>query len=123
MFFEASLQTPAPDDPNTICLESKHIYLANLARHAIIVRMNTHHTARKRFGQNFLHDQMVIRQIIQAIHPTPSDHIVEIGPGLGALTTKILPIVKTMDVVELDRDIIPKLEKTCHDLTFLCGGI
>ena len=81
--------------------------------------MSATHQPRKRFGQNFLHDQIVIQQIIQSIHPEPSDHIVEIGPGLGALTRQLLPIVKTMDVVELDRDLIPKLEKTCQSLGML----
>ena len=44
------------------------------------------HTARKRFGQNFLHDTSVIQGIVAAIHPQPDQFLVEIGPGLGALT-------------------------------------
>ncbi|MEH6650015.1 MAG: 16S rRNA (adenine(1518)-N(6)/adenine(1519)-N(6))-dimethyltransferase RsmA [Motiliproteus sp.] len=69
------------------------------------------HQARKRFGQNFLHDQGVIRSIIRAIHPKPGQHLVEIGPGLGALTEELLAGCGELDVVELDRDLIPKLQR------------
>jgi len=68
------------------------------------------HKARKRFGQNFLHDQAVIEHIINAIHPQPGEHIVEIGPGLGALTVPLLKRTKTLHAIELDRDVIPLLE-------------
>lgn len=74
------------------------------------------HQARKRFGQNFLVDPGIIGKITRAISPKPSQHIVEIGPGLGALTTAILPLAERMDVVELDRDIIPQLKIACLDL-------
>lgn len=67
------------------------------------------HQARKRFGQNFLHDPGVIEQIIRAINPKPDDAIVEIGPGLGALTEEILAVNPSLQVVELDRDLIPVL--------------
>ncbi len=68
------------------------------------------HQARKRFGQNFLEDQSVIDRIIQSIHPTPGDSLVEIGPGLGALTERLLEETSgKLDVVELDRDLIPIL--------------
>lgn len=67
------------------------------------------HQARKRFGQNFLHDPGVIEQIIRAISPKPEDAIVEIGPGLGALTEEILAVNPRLQVVELDRDLIPVL--------------
>lgn len=69
----------------------------------------TEHQARKRFGQNFLHDQNIIQKIVASIHPQPADNLVEIGPGLGALTTPLLARVDAMEVVELDRDLIPKL--------------
>ncbi|MFQ5468686.1 MAG: 16S rRNA (adenine(1518)-N(6)/adenine(1519)-N(6))-dimethyltransferase RsmA [Gammaproteobacteria bacterium] len=69
-----------------------------------------HHRARKRFGQNFLHDQRVIDQIIQSINPVSGEHIVEIGPGKGALTEPLLQATGSLDVVELDRDLIPILE-------------
>lgn len=67
------------------------------------------HQARKRFGQNFLHDPGVIEQIIRAINPKPDDALVEIGPGLGALTEEILAVNPRLQVVELDRDLIPVL--------------
>ncbi|HET8802514.1 MAG TPA: 16S rRNA (adenine(1518)-N(6)/adenine(1519)-N(6))-dimethyltransferase RsmA [Marinobacter sp.] len=67
------------------------------------------HQARKRFGQNFLHDPGVIEQIIRAINPRPEDAMVEIGPGLGALTEEILAVNPGLQVVELDRDLIPVL--------------
>lgn len=67
------------------------------------------HQARKRFGQNFLHDPGVIEKIIRAINPKPDDAIVEIGPGLGALTEEILAENPRLQVVELDRDLIPVL--------------
>jgi 16S rRNA (adenine1518-N6/adenine1519-N6)-dimethyltransferase len=67
------------------------------------------HQARKRFGQNFLHDPGIIEQIIRAINPKPDDAIVEIGPGLGALTEEILAVNPRLQVVELDRDLIPVL--------------
>jgi 16S rRNA (adenine1518-N6/adenine1519-N6)-dimethyltransferase len=68
------------------------------------------HQARKRFGQNFLRDHTVIDRIVRAIHPQPGDHLVEIGPGLGALTEPLLQALGRLDVVELDRDLIPRLQ-------------
>src|SRR5690554_7532273 len=67
------------------------------------------HQARKRFGQNFLHDPGVIERIVRAIHPKPEDQMVEIGPGLGALTEELLSVNPRLQVVELDRDLIPVL--------------
>ncbi len=67
------------------------------------------HQARKRFGQNFLHDPGVIERIVRSINPRPDDAIVEIGPGLGALTEEILAVNPRLQVVELDRDLIPVL--------------
>lgn len=72
------------------------------------------HRARKRFGQNFLHDTNVIGKIVAAIQPRPDDALVEIGPGLGALTTPVLERLDHMDAVELDRDLIPKLQALPH---------
>ena len=68
------------------------------------------HTARKRFGQNFLNDQNVIDNIVAAINPKVEDHIVEIGPGLGALTEPVAAKIDNMSVVELDRDLVERLE-------------
>lgn len=67
------------------------------------------HQARKRFGQNFLHDPGVIERIVRAIHPKPEDTLVEIGPGLGAITEEVLAVNPKLQVVELDRDLIPVL--------------
>ena len=67
------------------------------------------HRARKRFGQNFLHDHHVIDKIVRAIHPKATDALVEIGPGMGALTEPLLEACGKLDVVELDRDLIPIL--------------
>lgn len=67
------------------------------------------HKARKRFGQNFLHDPGVIEKIIRSISPKPDDAMVEIGPGLGAITEEILALNPRLQVVELDRDLIPVL--------------
>ncbi|MDH5783975.1 MAG: 16S rRNA (adenine(1518)-N(6)/adenine(1519)-N(6))-dimethyltransferase RsmA [Chromatiales bacterium] len=67
------------------------------------------HRARKRFGQNFLHDQGVISGIVAAIRPREGEHLVEIGPGMGAMTEPLLEGCKAMDAVELDRDLIPGL--------------
>ncbi|MEW5839155.1 MAG: 16S rRNA (adenine(1518)-N(6)/adenine(1519)-N(6))-dimethyltransferase RsmA [Pseudomonadota bacterium] len=71
------------------------------------------HIPRKRFGQHFLHDQGVIAEIVEAIAPHPmsvsGERLVEIGPGLGALTIPVLERCGQLDVVELDRDVIPHL--------------
>ena len=69
------------------------------------------HIPRKRFGQNFLTDQGVIRAIVDAIRPEPGDLMVEIGPGLGALTDPLLKALSHLHVVELDRDIIARLQQ------------
>jgi 16S rRNA (adenine1518-N6/adenine1519-N6)-dimethyltransferase len=60
---------------------------------------------RKRFGQHFLHDAGVIRKIVDSIAPGEGDRVVEIGPGRGALTWALLQRVKTLDVIEIDRDL------------------
>jgi 16S rRNA (adenine1518-N6/adenine1519-N6)-dimethyltransferase len=69
------------------------------------------HTARKRFGQHFLTDHGVIDDIVRAIDPLPGEAVVEIGPGLGALTAPLLQRCKAMTVVELDRDLAARLRK------------
>ncbi|AUI65419.1 MULTISPECIES: 16S rRNA (adenine(1518)-N(6)/adenine(1519)-N(6))-dimethyltransferase RsmA [Glaesserella] len=67
------------------------------------------HTARKRFGQNFLHDQNVIHNIVAAINPQKDQFLLEIGPGLGALTEPVADLVDHLTVVELDRDLAERL--------------
>ncbi|MGP5406943.1 16S rRNA (adenine(1518)-N(6)/adenine(1519)-N(6))-dimethyltransferase RsmA [uncultured Psychrobacter sp.] len=67
------------------------------------------HQPRKRFGQNFLHDTSVIRQIVDSIRLERDDNLIEIGPGMGALTEPLLAEVDAMTVVELDRDLADSL--------------
>lgn len=74
------------------------------------------HYPRKRFGQHFLHDENIIEKIVTIIAPKSEQHIVEIGPGLGALTKFILPLANQLEVVELDRDVIPALKAECAHL-------
>ena len=64
------------------------------------------HVAKKRFGQNFLTDQSIITSLIEAINPQAHQIIVEIGPGLGALTKPLLAKIDHLHVVEIDRDIV-----------------
>lgn len=68
------------------------------------------HAPRKRFGQNFLHDTTVIGQIVAAIGLDRRDNLLEIGPGLGALTEPLLAEVDGMTVIELDRDLAAQLK-------------
>lgn len=68
------------------------------------------HKARKRFGQNFLIDHGVIRDIVRAIHPQKNDVIVEIGPGKGAITELLADSCDNISVIELDRDLVPWLK-------------
>ncbi len=69
------------------------------------------HTARKRFGQHFLVDHSVIDRIVKAVDPHRGQALVEIGPGLGALTTPLLALCRSMTVIELDRDLAAQLER------------
>lgn len=64
------------------------------------------HQAKKRFGQHFLHDRNVIDKMLRALHLQPTDRVVEIGPGPGALTFPLLALLPRLDVVEIDRDVI-----------------
>ncbi len=72
---------------------------------------NSHlgHQAKKRFGQNFLHNDAIISKIVDAINPEPTDNLVEIGPGLGALTEPVIERAGDISVVELDRDLAHRL--------------
>jgi 16S rRNA (adenine1518-N6/adenine1519-N6)-dimethyltransferase len=64
---------------------------------------------KKRFGQHFLHDSSVVQKMIYALYPKPDEKIIEIGPGLGALTFPLLQTIETLTVVEIDRDVIQHL--------------
>lgn len=72
------------------------------------------HIPRKRFGQHFLCDQTVIQQIVAAIHPKADEHLIEIGPGQGALTLPILKQTRQLEAIELDRDLIAELNERCR---------
>ncbi len=67
------------------------------------------HQAKKRFGQNFLHNDAIISKIVDAINPEPDENLVEIGPGLGALTEPVVDRAGKLSVIELDRDLAHRL--------------
>jgi len=70
------------------------------------------HIPRKRFGQNFLTDQFVLDDIIRVIAPQPDDVMVEIGPGMGAMTRLLLKALSQLHVIEIDRDLVMRLQKS-----------
>lgn len=88
------------------------------------MRASTHqgHIARKRFGQNFLVDEGIITSIVNLIDPQRDDVLVEIGPGLGALTVPLLERIPTMHVVELDRDLVTRLQTRHGDRLQIHAG-
>src|SRR5882762_9344139 len=67
------------------------------------------HQARKRFGQNFLADPHYVKRIVDAVDPRPGDNLVEIGPGLGALTGELVARAQHIAAVEIDRDLAARL--------------
>ncbi len=69
------------------------------------------HQARKRFGQNFLHDPAIIGRIVDIINPQAEDNLIEIGPGQGALTRPLLERTKQLNVIEIDRDLVSLLKE------------
>ncbi len=69
-----------------------------------------HHQARKRFGQNFLQDSRIIQDIVAAVRPQPDDTVIEIGPGLAAITAPLVARLPQLHVVEIDRDIVARLK-------------
>ncbi|MDT8452451.1 MAG: 16S rRNA (adenine(1518)-N(6)/adenine(1519)-N(6))-dimethyltransferase RsmA [Gammaproteobacteria bacterium] len=73
------------------------------------------HQAKKRFGQNFLVDDNIIQRIVDSIKPQVDDTVIEIGPGLGAITLPLLQRTDVLHVIELDRDVIPKLLFNCRN--------
>jgi 16S rRNA (adenine1518-N6/adenine1519-N6)-dimethyltransferase len=74
--------------------------------------MNNKHIPRKRFGQHFLHDKNVLHNIVEAIHPLMDQPLVEIGPGLGALTETVLPATNHLYLIEIDRDLAQRIRET-----------
>ena len=81
------------------------------------------HRARRRYSQNFLHDPGTIGRIIDAIAPRPDDHIVEVGPGRGALTAPLLTRCEHLTAVEIDRDLAQMLGRRfeAERLTLICA--
>lgn len=73
-------------------------------------RVHQGHFARKRFGQNFLNDPWVIDSIVSAIDPRPEQALIEIGPGLAALTEPVAERIDHLSVIEIDRDLAARLE-------------
>ncbi|MDG0971459.1 MAG: 16S rRNA (adenine(1518)-N(6)/adenine(1519)-N(6))-dimethyltransferase RsmA [Porticoccaceae bacterium] len=86
--------------------------------------MTIKHQARKRFGQNFLVDQQIISQIVSAVNPQPDENLIEIGPGMAAITEHLVKLCPTMSVLELDRDLVEFLGEKfadCPDFTIHSG--
>ncbi len=82
------------------------------------------HQPRKRFGQNFLQDNGVIADIVAAIGPQPGEKIVEIGPGLGALSRPLLAALGQLDAIEIDRDLAAALQnELAPQLTLHLGDV
>lgn len=79
--------------------------------------------ARKRFGQNFLHDNNVIQRIIDSINPLATDSLFEIGPGHGALTAMLFPASPDLTVVEIDRDLAANLQKLYPSIDLIISDI
>lgn len=73
--------------------------------------MTTEHHARKRFGQNFLHDQNIIRRIVDSFNTKANDNVIEIGPGQGAITQQLLEQLNHLHVLEIDRDLVAALKQ------------
>lgn len=82
------------------------------------------HRPRKRFGQNFLKDPLVVDRLLSALRLTAGDTVVEVGPGLGALTLPLLEQLEELTVIEIDRDLIAKLQaRNLAGLTVLEGDV
>lgn len=70
--------------------------------------------AKKRYGQHFLHDPGTIERIVRAVGPAPGQRIVEVGPGRGAITAALLAATGSLDVIEIDADVVPALRERCR---------
>ena len=80
------------------------------------------HQAKKRFGQHFLHERAVVDRIVRTMDPKPGQRIVEIGPGLGALTGPLLEKCGTLTAIEIDRDVIPQLDAAYGEKLHIIEG-
>ena len=73
--------------------------------------MKIHNKPKKRFGQNFLQDENILNKIVKEINPQSNDLIVEIGPGYGALTQKLISATENLIAVEIDNELIANLKE------------
>jgi 16S rRNA (adenine1518-N6/adenine1519-N6)-dimethyltransferase len=83
----------------------------NSSRNAFSKPRSSHVRAKKSFGQNFLEDKSVVERIVSSVAPNPNETIVEIGPGRGALTSRLVETPAQLVAIEFDRDLIPLLKK------------
>jgi len=90
-------------------LKGEKSYIHFITYLSVIVTDKTQHPFRKKWGQNFLTDKNLLGKIVRTVLPQPGDSILEIGPGEGALSEKILPEVKEMVVIEIDPMLIDHL--------------
>lgn len=74
------------------------------------------HLPKKHLGQHFLVDEQVIDTLLKVIAPKEGESFIEIGPGLGALTVAILPLIKKLSAIEIDKDVITHLQTTCKNI-------
>ena len=81
------------------------------------------HRARRRFGQHFLENELILEQMVGALAPAPGDRVLEIGPGLGALTRLLAEAVDTLAAVEIDRDVAALLRGRFANLELTIGDI
>ena len=96
-----------------LCVVLSHFWLK---KQLLGFLMNKRYLAKKRFGQNFLTNLQYLERLTRELSLDKRDHIVEIGPGKGALTQYVLPKVGYYDAIEIDRNLIPLLEKKFHPL-------
>ncbi|MAL84182.1 MAG: 16S rRNA (adenine(1518)-N(6)/adenine(1519)-N(6))-dimethyltransferase, partial [Idiomarina sp.] len=82
----------------------------NGSKHSGGSKTHLGHRARKRFGQNFLNDEHIIEQIVDAINPQAGENLIEIGPGLAALTEPTVDRAGHLKVIEIDRDLVERLQ-------------
>ena len=81
--------------------------------------MKIHNKPKKRFGQNFLQDGNILNKIVMEINPQPADLVIEIGPGYGALTQKLISITENLIAVEIDKDLTASLEERFPQLQLI----
>src|SRR4029079_12555062 len=102
----------APQRPTSAVSSPPSISRSNSRRErATDARRMQGHQPRKRFGQNFLADAHYVARIVAAIGPRPGDNIVEIGPGLGALTGALIDGANRISAIEIDRDLAARLRE------------